>query len=71
MRLIQVYRKGILVTYVNGDYIVNMDANAHFIGSGTWDTIYTDSEETSPEELYKINLSNKQIGSNGGMGGWY
>ncbi|WP_295110517.1 type IV pilin protein [Ruminococcus sp.] len=71
VRLIQVYRKGILVTYVNGDYIVNMDANAHFIGSGTWDTIYTDSEETSPEELYKINLSNKQIGSNGGMGGWY
>ncbi|SFD19393.1 prepilin-type N-terminal cleavage/methylation domain-containing protein [Ruminococcus albus] len=71
VRMIQLYRKGILVTYVNGEYIANVNKNAHFIGTGTWDKIYTDSNNKSPDSFYNINLSNKQIGTNGNMGGWY
>lgn len=71
VRMIQLYRKGILVTFIGGQYIVNMEKNAHFIGSGTWDKIYTDSKKKSPENCYNINLSNQQIGSDGKMGGWY
>ncbi len=71
VRMIQLYRKGILVTYVNGEYIVNTSSKAHFIGTGTWDKIYTDSKKQSPDSFYNINLSNKQIGSDGNMGGWY
>ena len=71
VRMIQLYRKGILVTYINGDYVVNMSSDAHFVGTGTWDTIYSDSGESAPEEFCKINLSNKQIGDNGNLGGWY
>lgn len=71
VRMIQLYRKGILVTYINGEYVVNTNSDAHFIGVGTWSTIYTDSGESSPTEFYKINLSNKQIGSDGNLGGWY
>lgn len=71
VRMLQIYRKGILVTYVNGEYIVNTSKEAHFIGTGTWNTIYTDTGKNSPTEFCKINLSNKQIGSSGGLGGWY
>ena len=58
VRMIQLYRKGILVTYVNGEYIANLNSDAHFIGTGTWDKIYTDSDKRSPERFYNINLSN-------------
>ncbi|WP_242940278.1 type II secretion system protein [Ruminococcus albus] len=71
VRMIQLYRKGILVTYINGEYIANLDSKAHFIGTGTWDKIYTDSKKKSPDSCYNINLSNKQIGSSGNLGGWY
>ncbi|MBR1384306.1 MAG: prepilin-type N-terminal cleavage/methylation domain-containing protein [Ruminococcus sp.] len=71
IRLLQIYRKGVLVTYINGEYIANTDSNAHFVGMGTWDTIYKDSGRTAPEEYCKVNLANKQIGSNGNLGGWY
>ena len=71
VRMIQVFRKNVLVTYVNGEYIVNTSSTAHFVGTGTWDTIYKDSGKSSPEEYCKVNLSNKQIGSNGNLGGWY
>lgn len=71
VRMIQIYRKDVLVTYINGEYIVNDKADAHFIGTGTWNTIYTDNGQSSPEEFCRINLSNKQIGANGNLGGWY
>lgn len=71
VRLIQVYRKGILVTYLNGEYIVNTSSDAHFVGTGTWSTIYADSGKSAPEEYCKVNLSNKQIRTDGSMGGWY
>ena len=71
VRMMQLYRKGILVTYINGEFIANTDSNAHFIGTGTWSTIYTDSGKSSPEAYCKINLSNQQIGDNGKLGGWY
>ncbi|MBR6874464.1 MAG: prepilin-type N-terminal cleavage/methylation domain-containing protein [Ruminococcus sp.] len=72
VRMIQIYRKGILVTYVNGDYVVNTSDKSYFIGSGTWDKIYKDAEEgkTAPEEFCKINLSNCQI-RDGKLQGWY
>ncbi len=71
VKMIQLYRKGILVTFIGGEYIVNMEKDAHFIGTGTWDKIYTDSKKRSPENCYNINLSNKQFGTDGNMGGWY
>lgn len=73
VRMIQLYRKGILVTYINGQFLANSNKNAHFVGVGTWDTIYADADnaEDAPQELYKVNLSNKQIGSDGNLGGWY
>jgi len=71
VRMLQIYRKGILVTYINGEYIANPDKNAHFVGTNTWSTIYTDAGNKSSEELYKISLSNQQIGTNGKLGGWY
>lgn len=71
VRMLQIYRKGILVTYINGEYIANTNTNAHFVGTGTWDTIYKDSGKSSPEEFCKVNLSNKQIGNDGNLGGWY
>lgn len=73
VRMMQLYRNGILVTYIGGNYIVNTSSTAHFVGTGTWDTIYKDSDDgkTAPEEYCKVNLSNKQIGSGGSLGGWY
>ena len=71
VRMIQLFRKNILVTYINGEYIVNTNSNAHFVGTGTWSTIYEDSGKASPEAFCKINLSNKQIGTDGKLGGWY
>lgn len=73
VRMMQLYRNGILVTYVGGTYVVNSSSKAHFVGTGTWDTIYKDSDEnkTAPEEFCKVNLSNKQINGTGGLGGWY
>ena len=71
VRLMQVYRKGVLVTYVNGEYLVNTDANAHFVGEGTWDSIYKDCGSEAPEEVCKINLKNGQTGDNGKATGWW
>ena len=71
VRMLQIYRKGILVTYINGEYIANDSPDARFVGTNVWSTIYTDSGQTASEEYYKISLADKQIGTNGGMGGWY
>lgn len=71
VRLLQIYRNNVLVTYVNGEYIVNMNNDAHFIGQGTWNKIYTDSGKESPDEFFNINLSNQQINDQGNLGGWY
>ena len=71
VRMIQLYRKGILVTYVNGEYLVNTNSDAHFVGTGTWNTIYQEAGNDSPEEFTHINLSNQQYGSDGKLGRWY
>lgn len=71
VRLLQLYRKDILVTYIDGHFVANTNDNAHFVGTGTWSTIYEDCGESSPQEYCKVNLSNKQIGTNGSLGGWY
>lgn len=71
IRLMQIYRKGILVTYINGEYLVNSDPRAHFVGEGTWDTIYKDSGNEAPEAYCQINLKNGQIGNDGKAKGWY
>ena len=71
VRLLQIFRKDVLVTYIDGEYVANTSSDAHFVGTGTWDTIYKDSGKSSPVEFCKVNLSNKQIGSNGNLGGWY
>ena len=71
VRMMQLYRKGILVTYINGEYIANTNKNAHFVGTNTWSTIYTDTGGKSDENHYKISLANGQVGSNGKVGGWY
>lgn len=71
VRMLQLYRNGVLVTYLNGEYLVNLEADAHFVGTGTWDTIYKDCGEGAPEEYCKVSLANGQLGNNGNMGGWY
>ncbi|MBR4320587.1 MAG: prepilin-type N-terminal cleavage/methylation domain-containing protein [Oscillospiraceae bacterium] len=71
VRMLQLYRKGILVTYVNGEYIANTSKTAHFVGTGVWSSIYTDVGKSYSEELYKISLANGQVGPNGKVGGWY
>ena len=71
VRMMQLYRKGVLVTYINNEYLVNTSPNAHFVGEGTWDTIYADCDSEAPEEYCRVNLANGQIGSNGKVGGWY
>ena len=71
VRLMQLYRKGVLVTYINGEYLANTSPTAHFVGEGTWSTIYADCGEDAPEEYCQINLRNGQVGSNGNTGGWY
>jgi prepilin-type N-terminal cleavage/methylation domain-containing protein len=64
VRLMQLYRKGVLVTYVNGEYLVNTNPKAHFIGEGTWDTIYKDCGMEAPEEVCQISLKNGQGSGN-------
>ena len=71
VRMLQIYRKGILVTYINGEYIANTNKDAHFVGTNTWSTIYTDTGNKSNENLYKISLSDRQVNSSGKEGGWY
>lgn len=71
VRMLQIYRRGILVTYINGEYIANDSKDARFVGTNTWSTIYTDVGSTSSDDYYKISLADKQIGSNGKAGGWY
>ena len=71
VRMLQIFRNNVLVTYIDGEYIVNTNENAHFVGTGTWSTVYTDSGKSSPEEFCRVNLSNKQIGSTGNMDRWY
>ena len=70
VRMMQIYRKDILVTYINGQYIANTNSDAHFIGTGTWDKIYKDSGQSSPEEYATVSLSNQQI-KDGELGKWY
>ncbi len=69
VRLMQIYRKGILVTYVNNEYIANASKNAYFIGTKTWDNIYTDVGRTPPDGIKQFSIHNKQI-KNGKEEGW-
>ncbi|MBR4223852.1 MAG: type II secretion system protein [Oscillospiraceae bacterium] len=73
VRMMQLYRKGVLVTYVNGEFLANSSPNAHFVGEGTWNTIYADSDNhrEAPEAYCQISLKNGQIGEDGKNKGWY
>lgn len=71
VRFMQLYRNGVLVSYVNGDYIVNTDPKAHFVGEGTWDTIYRDSGAEAPEEVCQISIKNGQVGNDGKNTSWF
>lgn len=71
VRLMQIYRKGVLVTYVNGEYLANTNPKAHFIGEGTWDTIYADCGVEAPAEVCQISLKNGQVGNDGKNTGWF
>ena len=71
VRMLQLYRRGILVTYVNGEYIANTSKDARFVGTNVWSSIYSGSGSKASEELYRISLADKQIGDNGKQGGWY
>lgn len=71
VKMIQLYRKGILVTYIGNEYIVNTNDDAHFVGTAKWDTIYTDAGETPPSDAENLSIPNKQINDSGGTSGWY
>ena len=71
VRMMQLYRKGVLVTYINGEYLVNTSRYAHFVGKATWDKIYKDCGIDPPEGVSQIKLKGKQIGDNGQEGGWF
>ncbi len=73
VQMMQLYRKGVLVTYVNNQYLVNTSPKAHFVGEGTWDKIFADSDNGGdcPEEYGRIYLANTQRRDSGGYGGWY
>ena len=62
VRLMQLYRKGILVTYINGEYIANDNKDVRFLGTKTLDTVYKDAGKEVPQglDLDKIYLKNKQ-----------
>ena len=71
VRMLQLYRKGILVTYINGEYIANTDDNAHFVGERPWKSVYTEAGKSGGEEYYNVSLARGQINSSGSFGGWY
>jgi prepilin-type N-terminal cleavage/methylation domain-containing protein len=73
VRFMQIYRKGVLVTYVNNEYLVNTSPTAHFVGDGYWDSIYADCDGggSAPEECAAVRLYRGQRGSNGKYGSWY
>ena len=54
VKFMQIYRKGILVTFVNGEFIANDKKDARFVGLNTWDTVYTDAGEVPPETGYRL-----------------
>lgn len=75
--MMQLYRKGVLVTYVDGEYIVNMNSDAHFVGRAFWNTIYKDVGRTAPAGYETTYLSNYQVTTDKNTGvektdsGWY
>ena len=71
VRMMQIYRKGILVTYINGEYIANTNKDACFVGENVWSTIYTDVGKTADEGMYKISIKNGQTRDDGSQGGWF
>jgi prepilin-type N-terminal cleavage/methylation domain-containing protein len=70
VRMMQLYRKGVLVSYINGEYIVNTDPNALFVGKSTWDTIYKDCGMDPPDGMEQISLMRGQM-ENGSKKSWY
>ena len=71
VRMMQIYRKDILVTYINGEYIANTSKDAHFVGTTVWSSIYTDVGTSPAEELYRVSLANRQINAKGENIEWY
>ena len=75
IRMIQCYRKGVLVTYINGEYIANDDPTAHFIGRNYWENVYKDVGRTAPDSVAKLSIANQQFRSDNpkakvSWGGW-
>ena len=75
IRMIQCYRKGVLVTYINGEYIANDDPTAHFVGRNYWKTIYQDVGREAPDSVANMSIANQQFRSDTpkaktSWGGW-
>lgn len=70
VRMMQIYRKGILVTYINGEYVANTRKDARFVGTNPWSTIYTDAGRSTYPEFDNLSIANQQIGDNGSETGW-
>lgn len=73
VRFLQVYRKGILVSYVDGEFVANADSDsARFVQTRTWDTIYTDAGKTAPSGVSQIYIPNNKFKVDGNTnGGWW
>ena len=56
----QIYRKGILVSYVNGEYIANDSKEARFVGTNYWSTIYEDVGKEAPEGIGDWSIGHMQ-----------
>ncbi len=60
VRLMQLYRKGILVTYINGEYIANINSDACFVGEKPFNSIYEDVGKSAPQNIYNVSIVNGQ-----------
>ena len=71
VRFLQIYRRGILVSYIDGEYIANTKKDACFVGEDVWNTIYTDAGKESNEAARKVSIKNGQVRDDGKEGGWF
>ena len=58
--MMQIYRKGILVTYIDGEFIPNTNKKAGFLGNKSLTTIFTDVNREAPSKYYGATLSTYQ-----------
>ena len=70
VQMMQIYRAGILVTYVEGEFVANDSKDARFVGENNWGTIYADVGKNSSEMLCKVKLVKGQL-KDGKIERWY